>query len=110
MEDNKMNGHVDGCKCLSCKGHKCFRGHGGRFSILRFLIVLVFLCLIFSAGREFGEMRAYRGGLYGQQNGWRGGMNYNGWGRGMMSGYGRQGIVPVSEVSNVVSTATTTVK
>lgn len=62
MDEQKKEGfmgHPEGCRCYMCQSHgaMCCGGHHHRG---RFVVKLLLVVLIFWAGSEYGEMKAFR--------------------------------------------------
>ena len=116
MEQKERDGHVEGCKCMMCRhggmnGCGCGPWGGGRFRLLRVLILLIILGFAFSFGVHVGEFRGEFGrGFYGRHM--QSGYNGEYFGGGMMQGgnyfYGPAGtMVPATRALPATSTPAT---
>ncbi len=62
MEEQKPQGHPEGCRCFQCRcgtDCKCGHGwHGHRHFLLRFLVGIIILVIVFAVGVKLGELKS----------------------------------------------------
>jgi hypothetical protein len=84
-DDMDDNGHYHNHDHAHCNGMMCWGGH--RFSVLRFVLLLLLVAFVFSVGVKFGELEGQIEAGYGHMSD-RGGYDMQQYGGGYMdSGY-----------------------